>query len=122
MFAYSVLIVTMSFRKMSGVDPVTCPPFAVSRRFKKSINQLFIGPRIGVADELVDLFRRCRKPGQIVCHPPNQCPTIRFGRGRQAIFLQFRLDEFVNSRSPRRSFRGVHLSRTLRTNEWLERP
>ena len=52
-----VLVVTVSVAVVDDVQPVACPAFAVAGEGEQSLDQLFVGQRVGVADELADVIR-----------------------------------------------------------------
>ncbi len=74
-----VLVVAVRLAVVHDVHPVPRPPLAVMRRGQQPIDQLFVGQRILVAHEHVDLVRFRRKSQQIIGEPPNERAPIGLG-------------------------------------------
>ena len=116
-----VLVVTVSVAVVDDVQPVARPAFAVAGRGEQPLDQLLVGQRVGVGDELADFIRGRRQAKQVVVHTADQRVAIGLGGMGQLLFAELGRDEVVD-RVPRPvTVRLAKRRRCLSVNR-LERP
>ena len=114
-----VFVVTVGFAVVNHIQPVSRPAFAVTRRAQQAIDHGFVRIRAAVRNELLDLLRRRRQPGEIKAEPPDQRHAVGF-RGRSELFgLQFGEHKVINwiAGPPRTLHHG-----NRGPNRWFKRP
>ncbi len=94
------------------------PSLAIVLRVQQSIDEFFIGLRIGIIDECLSLFRSGRQTDQVEVKSTNQCATIGFVDVLESLLLQPLEDERVN----RGSHPGIAGLRDSGPFNRLERP
>ena len=82
--------------KTHRIQPVHGPHFGVARRSQQAVDDLLVSVRGLVVDECFRLVGRGWKPCEIERHPADQRAAIGFGRGRQLLAGQPRLNEAID--------------------------
>ena len=84
-----VALKAAAFAEANDIEPVPAPLFAVARRIEQAIDQLLVGGRIGIVDELPDFLGAGRQTGEVVSGASNQCPPIGGGGRGEPVPLEF---------------------------------
>ncbi len=115
----TILVVAVCLGKMSHVDPVPRPAFAVTRAGQKPIDHRLVGRGGRVGQKGIQLLRGGRQPGQVERHAPQQHRPVRRGRSGQAAGCQPGANERID-RVGRRS--GPAGRRHGRPDQRTQRP
>ena len=104
-----VLVIAVRLTVMDYVEPMPRPALAIVRRSQQGIDQVFITPRIRIADERLDLLRRRRQAEQVEIKAANERSPFGFGGRREALFGQLGENECVDWIGRLRALRGLRL-------------
>ena len=66
---------------VDDIEPVPGPALAVAGRGEHPLDEVFVGGRVSVGDEGIDLFRCRREAEEIEGEAANECPSVGHGRG-----------------------------------------
>ena len=101
-----------------GIEPREGHPLAVVRTRQESVDEPFVGLRIGIGHEGVDFSRERREPDEVDGEPTDQRRPVGLGRRVQARALEFLEHESIDlgsqpcrllherRRGPRRRYKG----------------
>src|SRR6185503_4155736 len=103
---------------MDDIKPVAGPAFAIMRRRKELVDQMFVSLWIRISDKTLDLFRSRRKTQQIKIDTANECAAVCAGRWGDVFGF-----EFCNNKAIDGILAGFTFDfGNRRTNRTLERP
>ena len=76
-----VLVVAVRVAVVDDIEPVPGPALAVAGRGEHPLDEVFVGGRVSVGDEGIDLFRCRREAEEIEGEAADECPSVGHGRG-----------------------------------------
>ena len=73
---------------VDDIEPVPGPALAVAGRGEHPLDEVFVGGRVSVGDEGIDLFRCRREAEEIEGEAADECPSVGHGRGTHPLFSE----------------------------------
>ena len=80
-----VFVLPVRLTVVDDIEPVTGPSLSIPRGSKQPIHHMFIGLRVAVTDEPLDVVGAGREPMQIEMKPSDEGTSVRFRRRSQPV-------------------------------------